>query len=143
MQESSQVRYSLDLLRDAFPPPTSTEAPMRMPTYTSLIVLHTLRGVFYPSNFVYPLTARFTLQRPVLDVTDIPMLYSNSDDWKKETGWIIRFLSEVQKTGGFLRGGIRGSSRVYFKVLMAFWEFWPISPIFLRRRCHYCSSLVS
>jgi len=63
-----------------------------------LILLHALRGVFYPSNFIYPLTARFLLQRPELDTSDVPMLYSmlynSSDDWKKERGWIIRFLSD-------------------------------------------------
>ncbi|KAJ7759032.1 ribosome 60S biogenesis N-terminal-domain-containing protein [Mycena olivaceomarginata] len=40
----------------------------------------------------------FLLQRPTLDVTDVPMLYgmlySSSDDWKKERGWIIRFISD-------------------------------------------------
>jgi nucleolar pre-ribosomal-associated protein 1 len=48
--------------------------------------------VFYPSKFIYPRTARFLLQRPELAVTDVPMLY-NSDDWKKERGRTIRFLS--------------------------------------------------
>jgi nucleolar pre-ribosomal-associated protein 1 len=44
------------------------------------------------------MTARFLLQRPELDTSDVPMLYnmlySSSDDWKKERGWIIRFLSD-------------------------------------------------
>ncbi|KAG2064662.1 hypothetical protein BDR04DRAFT_1162323 [Suillus decipiens] len=48
------------------------------------------------SNFLYPCTACF-LQRPELVVTDVPMLYDmlhgSSDDWKRERGWIIRFLS--------------------------------------------------
>lgn len=57
-----------------------------------------MRGIFYPSNFVYPLTARFLLQRPELDTNDVPllysMLYSSTDDWKKERAWIVRFLSD-------------------------------------------------
>jgi len=77
---------------------TSTNEPHRLPSYTTLILMHALRGIFYPSNFIYPLTARFLLQRPELDTTDVPMLYgmlySSSDDWKKERGWIIRFLSD-------------------------------------------------
>lgn len=58
---------------------------------------YALRGVFYPSNFIYPLTARFLLQRPELDTSDVPMLfsmlYSNSDNWRKERHWIIRYLA--------------------------------------------------
>jgi nucleolar pre-ribosomal-associated protein 1 len=76
----------------------SNEPPQRLPSYTTLILMHALRGIFYPSNFIYPLTSRFLLQRPELDTTDVPMLYgmlySSSDDWKKERGWIIRFLSD-------------------------------------------------
>ena len=76
----------------------SNEPPHRLPSYTTLILMHALRGIFYPSNFIYPLTSRFLLQRPELDTTDVPMLYgmlySSSDNWKKERGWIIRFLSD-------------------------------------------------
>ncbi|KAJ7670238.1 ribosome 60S biogenesis N-terminal-domain-containing protein [Mycena rosella] len=97
MQEQSHVVYVLNILRNMLPPPT--EEPLkRLPSYTTLILLHALRGIFYPSNFIYPLTARFLLQRPTLDATDVPMLYgmlySSSDDWKKERGWIIRFIAD-------------------------------------------------
>jgi nucleolar pre-ribosomal-associated protein 1 len=89
--------YILNLLRALLPPP-SIEPPTRLPCYTSLILLHALRGVFYPSNFTFPLTSRFVLQRPELDTNDVPMLYSmlysSSDDWRKERGWIVRFLSD-------------------------------------------------
>ncbi|KAJ6512246.1 ribosome 60S biogenesis N-terminal-domain-containing protein [Mycena vitilis] len=96
MQEQPHVVYVLNVLRNILPPPA--EPVQRLPSYTTLILLHALRGIFYPSNFIYPLTARFLLQRPTLDVTDVPMLYgmlySSSDDWKKERGWIIRFISD-------------------------------------------------
>ena len=76
----------------------SNEPPHRLPSYMTLILMHALRGIFYPSNFIYPLTARFLLQCPELDTMDVPMLYgmlySSSDDWKKEREWIIRFLSD-------------------------------------------------
>lgn len=98
MQERPHVMYILNVLKDVIPAPTSNESPRRLPSYTTLILSHALRGIFYPSNFIYPLTARFLLQRPELDTTDVPMLYgmlySSSDDWKKERGWIIRFLSD-------------------------------------------------
>ena len=87
------------MLKDVLPSPSEPETPPpRLPSYTTLVLAHALRGVFYPSNFIYPLTARFLLQRPELDTSDVPMLYnmlySSSDDWKKERGWIIRFLSD-------------------------------------------------
>ncbi|KAK7048326.1 ribosome 60S biogenesis N-terminal-domain-containing protein [Favolaschia claudopus] len=97
MQEQSHVVYVLNVLRNLLPQPSSQPTP-RLPSYTTLILMHALRGIFYPSNFIYPLTARFLLQRPTLDVSDVPMLYgmlySGSDDWKKERGWIIRFISD-------------------------------------------------
>ena len=68
----------------------------RLPTFTTLILLHALRGVFYPSNFIYPRTASFLL--PELDVSDVPilsgMLDSNSQDWKKERGWMLEVLGD-------------------------------------------------
>ncbi|KAG6905791.1 hypothetical protein DXG01_000716 [Tephrocybe rancida] len=97
MQERPHVLHILSLLKDVFPTPTD-EPPRRLPSYTTLLLLHALRGIFYPSNFIYPITARFLLQRPELDIRDVPMLYnmlySSSDDWKKERGWMIRFLSD-------------------------------------------------
>ena len=97
IHEKSHVLYILNILKDTIRT-NSDEPPHRLPSYTTLILMHALRGIFYPSNFIYPLTARFLLQRPELDTKDVPMLYgmlySSSDDWKKERGWIIRFLSD-------------------------------------------------
>ncbi|KAF9460940.1 ribosome 60S biogenesis N-terminal-domain-containing protein [Collybia nuda] len=97
LQEKPHVLYILTLIKNLLPAP-SGESPKRFPSYTTLILLHALRGIFYPSNFIYPITARFLLQRPELDIADVPMLYnmlySSTDDWKKERGWIIRFLSD-------------------------------------------------
>ncbi|KAG5635154.1 hypothetical protein H0H81_012205 [Sphagnurus paluster] len=97
LQERPHVIHILHLLKDILPSPTD-ELPRRLPSYTSLLLLHALRAIFYPSNFIYPITARFLLQRPELDTDDVPMLYnmlySSSDDWKKERGWMIRFLSD-------------------------------------------------
>ncbi|KAI0352520.1 hypothetical protein OH77DRAFT_1523331 [Trametes cingulata] len=97
LQEKPHVMYILNLLKDLRPPESSEEAP-RLPAYTTLLLAHAFRGIFYPSNFIYPLTARFLLQRPSIDPADVPMLYgmlySSSDDWKKERAWIVRFLSD-------------------------------------------------
>jgi nucleolar pre-ribosomal-associated protein 1 len=99
MQEKPHVVHILNLLKSTIPPTPSDAAPIRLPAYTTLILCHALQGVFYPSNFIYPLTARFLLQRPELDIHDVPMLFgmlfSNSDeDWRKERSWIIRFLAD-------------------------------------------------
>ncbi|KAI0717490.1 hypothetical protein C8T65DRAFT_111220 [Cerioporus squamosus] len=97
LQEKPHVLHILNLLKDLAPsaPP---EEPIHLPAYTTLLLAHAFRGIFYPSNFIYPLTARFLLQRPTLDPSDVPMLYgmlySASDDWKKERAWIVRFLSD-------------------------------------------------
>ncbi|KAF5371676.1 hypothetical protein D9758_003519 [Tetrapyrgos nigripes] len=96
MQEKPHVFLILGLLRDVLMP-TPQKPPTRLPSYTTLLLTHALRGIFFPSNFIYPLTARFLLQRPRLDANDVPMLYnmlfSSGDHWKKDRTWIIRFLS--------------------------------------------------
>lgn len=97
MQERPQVLYILGQLKNTLAL-SAIDAVPRLPSYSTLIILHALRGIFYPSNFIYPLTARFLLQRPELDTTDVPMLYNmlynSDDDWRKERVWIIRFLSD-------------------------------------------------
>ncbi|KAI0637561.1 ribosome 60S biogenesis N-terminal-domain-containing protein [Trametes polyzona] len=97
LQEKPHVMHILNLLKDVSATAPTDEAP-RLPAYTTLLLAHAFRGIFYPSNFIYPLTARFLLQRPTLDPSDVPMLYgmlySSSDDWKKERAWIVRFLSD-------------------------------------------------
>lgn len=98
MLEKPNVFHILSLLRDALHP-AHGQAPDRLSSYTTLLLAHALRGVFYPSNFVYPITARFLLQRPTLDVGDVPMLYgmlysSAEDHGKKDRSWIIRMLAD-------------------------------------------------
>lgn len=97
MQEKEQVLYILNLLRDQLPS-SPEDPPVRLPSYVTLFLAHALRGIFYPSNFIYPITARFLLQRPELDLNDVPLLfgllYSSTDDWKKERAWIVRFLAD-------------------------------------------------
>ena len=96
MQEKPHVLHILNLLKD-LPPCAPSDIP-RLPTYTTLLLAHAFRALFYPSNFIYPLTARFLLQRPALDASDVPllfgMLYSAADEWKKERAWIVRFLAD-------------------------------------------------
>ncbi|CAL1701993.1 unnamed protein product [Somion occarium] len=96
--EKQHVFLILDLLKDQFSDPLDHDNCVRLPAYMTLHLAHSLRGVFYPSNFVYPLTARYLLQRPQLDADDVPMLYnmmySSDDQWRLQQIWIIRFLTD-------------------------------------------------
>ncbi|WWD09124.1 hypothetical protein V865_007246 [Kwoniella europaea PYCC6329] len=91
--ERNQLLYTLRLLRHSI---ETTSA--RLPTLTTLFFAHALRSLANPSHFLYPLSSRFLLQRHVFDPTDTPMLYSmlyaSGDGWKRERGWIIRFLKD-------------------------------------------------
>lgn len=104
MQEKPHVLYILHLLKDAVKEPPEDEPFLRLPSFSTLLLAHALRGVFYPDHFIYPLTARFLLQRPELDITDVPMLYgmlySSSDDWRRERGWILRFMADAMLGAG-------------------------------------------
>lgn len=96
--ERPHVLLVIDLLRDQIRPSPSDERCSRLPAYMTLHLAHSLRGIFYPSHFTYPLTARYLLQRPELDSEDVPMLlsmlYSSDDQWKQEQLWIMRFLAD-------------------------------------------------
>ncbi|KZT00261.1 uncharacterized protein LAESUDRAFT_688308 [Laetiporus sulphureus 93-53] len=97
LQEKPHVMHILNLLQGALQRPTDDRPPC-LPAYATLLLAHAFRGIFYPADFIYPLTSRFLLQRPFLDVSDVPMLlgtlYSSSDQWKKERWWIVRFLTD-------------------------------------------------
>lgn len=69
-----------------------------LPTPHALLLAHALRCIFYPSTTIYPLIMRFLLQRPQVDITDVPMLfaslYSTTDEWRQERRWIIHFIAD-------------------------------------------------
>jgi nucleolar pre-ribosomal-associated protein 1 len=74
----------------------------RLPTHTSLLLAYAFRGIFYPSHFLYPHTSRHLLERPELDCNNVPMLlgmmFSSTDDWKKERFWMLRFIRDGLKS---------------------------------------------
>lgn len=108
--ERPQLLYTLRLLRHSIPAPSTSPSdgdtstakpPSRIPRLPTLITLFLSQAIRYqtsPAHFLYPLTSRFLLQRPVLDTKDVPMLYSSlyasNEGWKKERGWIVRFLRD-------------------------------------------------
>lgn len=109
-QEKDHLIMVLDLLRDALDSATplqDSEAPSSasfLPTTTTLFIAHALRSVVTPGSFIYPVISHFLLQRPELDVGDVPLLYNllytASDKYKQERMWILRFLRDVARSGG-------------------------------------------
>jgi nucleolar pre-ribosomal-associated protein 1 len=97
LHEKQEVVSIINRVKLLLPDTQGEHLPPRLPPYTSLLLAHALHAVFYPSTIIYPLTSCFLLQRPELDVMDVPMLYSmlysTSDNWKKEHLWILHFLS--------------------------------------------------
>jgi nucleolar pre-ribosomal-associated protein 1 len=73
-----------------------------MPFITTLFFAHVLRAIADPSSFLYPLTSRFLLQRPVLDGKDVPMLYgmlyAAGEGSRKERRWIVRFIRDAARS---------------------------------------------
>ncbi|CAE6428618.1 unnamed protein product [Rhizoctonia solani] len=103
-QERNQLIYTLDLLRNLIPRADSMPShPIpRIPTYTSLLLSHAIRDIFSPATPLYPLISRFLLQRPEFDIKDVPLLYtllySSSGEWRRERGWILRFLADGMRS---------------------------------------------
>jgi nucleolar pre-ribosomal-associated protein 1 len=104
MQEKPHVLYILHLLKNALKEPFEEGPSPRLPSFSTLLLAHAMRGIFYPEHFTYPLTARFLLQRPELDTTDVPMLYamlySSSDDWRRERSWMLKFIADAMLSAG-------------------------------------------
>lgn len=95
----------LERVRDAVPPPPPTsvtgtydEVPW-LPTTATLFVAHCLRAVALPHLVLFPTLCRFLLQRPRLDVHDVPLLYNllhtASDHLHHERSWLLRFLDDA------------------------------------------------
>jgi len=100
-------------------------APRRLPSFTTLVLVHALRAVFYPANFIFPITARFLLQRPEIDVSDVPllygMLYSSSDEWKKERLWMLKLLADGTLGAGLLEWDVL-RRRNTWDLLASLWQ---------------------
>jgi nucleolar pre-ribosomal-associated protein 1 len=109
--EKLQLVHTLELVAHSIDPPTvpaETEGPpsevpfkfnqSRLPTLITLFIAHALRGIAHPAHFIFPISSRFLLQRAVLDVADVPllygMLYASGDTGRRERGWIVRLLRD-------------------------------------------------
>lgn len=104
-REKELVLLVLERVRDALPPPPPTsvagtydEVPW-LPSMTTMLAAHALRLVATPHASAFPDVCRYLLQRPRLDVLDVPMLYrslhSTHDSWAAQRAWILRFLHDA------------------------------------------------
>ncbi|WFD42222.1 hypothetical protein MPSI1_000863 [Malassezia psittaci] len=103
-RERDLLLLILERIRDAIPPPPPTsvtgsydEVPW-LPTIITLFMANCLRAVGAPQITLFPSFCRFLLQRPKLDVHDVPLLYnllhSTSDQLHHERSWLLRFLGD-------------------------------------------------
>ncbi|KAI9596790.1 hypothetical protein BDF19DRAFT_322505 [Syncephalis fuscata] len=70
--------------------------PSRLPMIIVHFAVHTLKLALTPRHFMYPLVNGFLLQRPIIDLEDVPMLYSlfhaATPDAKRRKRWMLHLL---------------------------------------------------
>ncbi|CAG8444868.1 16777_t:CDS:10 [Acaulospora colombiana] len=101
-REKKQVLLLLNSLKNSIVERRDGKPPQRLPTIITVFFAHALNIFTNPAHFMYPLINKFLLQRPLIDLEDIPMFYSlfhsSSDNHQKERVWILRLLSAGLKT---------------------------------------------
>ncbi|CAG8450593.1 16464_t:CDS:10 [Cetraspora pellucida] len=102
-REKSQILLLLNSLKNSIVDRDNENKPLqRIPTIISVFIAHALNVFTNPAHFMYPIINKFLLQRPILDLEDVPMFYSlfhtSSKNYQKERVWILRLLSAGLKT---------------------------------------------
>jgi hypothetical protein len=94
LREKTQLLLLLDNLRNNI---TDRDEPQRVPTPITLFLAQSIHILTKPEHLLYPTVNACLLQRPIMDLDDIPMFYnlfnSTSDDGRKERTWIMRLLA--------------------------------------------------
>ncbi|KAF9094869.1 hypothetical protein BGX23_001439 [Mortierella sp. AD031] len=102
MREKNQLLLLLDALRNAIVERDDGVAPPRIPGVITAFMTQALTTLLKPDHFMYPHVNKFCLQRPVIDLEDIPMFYSmfnsSSENHRKERVWMLRLLATSLKT---------------------------------------------
>ncbi|KAF9365845.1 hypothetical protein BGX34_008056 [Mortierella sp. NVP85] len=102
MREKNQLVLLLDSLRNSIVDREDGTAPPRIPAVITTFVAHALSSLLKPDHFMYPHVNKFCLQRPTIDLEDIPMFYSmfnsSSEHHRKERVWMLRLLASSLKT---------------------------------------------
>ncbi|KAF9415620.1 hypothetical protein BGZ94_010452 [Podila epigama] len=102
MREKNQVMLLLDTLKNSIVDREDDKPAPRIPTAIVVFVAHALSTLLRPDHFMYPHVNKFCLQRPTIDMEDIPMFYSlfnsSSEHHRKERVWMLRLLSASLKS---------------------------------------------
>jgi Nucleolar pre-ribosomal-associated protein 1 len=94
-KERNQVMILLHFLRNAMPIEKEDEITP-IPSLIASFVAQALIILLKPESDMYPVINQFLLQRPVLDLEDIPLFYqlfySSTEDGRNERVWMLRLL---------------------------------------------------
>ncbi|KAJ3092571.1 hypothetical protein HK102_005609 [Quaeritorhiza haematococci] len=73
------------------------DEPKRIPAIMTLFIAQACMILRHPDSHMYPHINKFLLQRPVMDLTDVPMFYnmfySTTDFGRRERIWMLRLLA--------------------------------------------------
>ncbi|KAI1320391.1 hypothetical protein EDD11_001194 [Mortierella claussenii] len=102
MREKNQLILLLDSLKNSITDREDDDSAPRIPAVITMFVAHALSTLLKPDHFMYPHINKFCLQRPTIDLEDIPMFYSlfnsSSEQHRKERVWMLRLLATSLKT---------------------------------------------
>ncbi|KAJ3260420.1 hypothetical protein HK103_000562 [Boothiomyces macroporosus] len=95
IKERNQTLLVLSTFRNAVNPTAEDPYP-RVPQMIASFVAQSLAIMLKPESELYPQINRFCLQRPIIDLTDVPMFYqmfySQSTENRKDRHWILKLL---------------------------------------------------
>ncbi|KAI8050434.1 ribosome 60S biogenesis N-terminal-domain-containing protein [Syncephalis plumigaleata] len=93
-KERRQVLWLLVSLKSSIP--QRDPLPARLPMLITQFAAHAIKLALTPWHYMYPLVNGFLLQRPCLDLEDVPMFYSlfhaATPDVKRRKQWILQLL---------------------------------------------------
>ncbi|KAG0220462.1 ribosome 60S biogenesis N-terminal-domain-containing protein [Mortierella sp. GBAus27b] len=102
MREKNQLLLLLDTFKNSIIDREDGVAPPRIPAVITTFITHALSSLLRPEHFMYPHVNKFCLQRPTIDLEDIPMFYSmfnsSTEQHRKERVWMLRLLASSLKT---------------------------------------------
>ena len=97
MRERHQVLIALTSIRNAI-----VEENQRISPTLTIFVGRAVRIALQPRNELYPIINKFLLQRPLLDLDDVPLFYnllhSSTPNFRAERIWMLRFLAAGMRT---------------------------------------------
>jgi hypothetical protein len=101
IKERNQTLLLLEMLRNAIVPTDQDSHPI-IPSLITMFFAHAISILIKPESFLYPLVNKFTLQRPIIDLEDVPMFYelfySSHEQNRMERMWILKLLLHGLKT---------------------------------------------